>query len=198
MRVPTASTLAATERHPLRAAVRCVASLVSRLCDNSGVRVRLLVLLTGVIVLCAGVATFLALWGSGPGIRTGVLTVNVSDLRASSARAVTVALPDKKHTKARVFLVRQRPHGVHAFLGVSTHLGCRLLLPGDPRYGVGFTRTSQQYLFEDPCGGSVYAINGDCTGGPCPRGLDRYVVQLRDDTAEIDLHRLIKGPRRYS
>jgi Rieske Fe-S protein len=83
-----------------------------------------------------------------------------------------------------------------AFLGVSTHLGCRLLAPGDPWYGEGFTRTSLRYLFEDPCGGSVYALNGDCTGGPCPRGLDRYGVKNVDGNAEIDLKHLMAGPPR--
>ena len=42
----------------------------------ASLRVRLLVVLTVVLVLCAGVATFLALWSGGPSpTRTGVLTV---------------------------------------------------------------------------------------------------------------------------
>ena len=30
----------------------------------------------------------------------------------------------------------------------------------------------------------MYSLHGDCTGGPCPRGLDRYAVEVRDGTAE--------------
>jgi hypothetical protein len=51
-------------------------------------------------------------------------------------------------------------------------------------------------LFEDPRAGSVYARNSDCTGGPCPRGLDCYPVEVRDDIAEANLNRFIKGPPR--
>jgi Rieske Fe-S protein len=50
--------------------------------------------------------------------------------------------------------------------------------------------------FQDPCGGSVFAIDGDCIGGPCPRGLDRYPVEVHGDTAEIDVTQLVKGPPR--
>jgi nitrite reductase/ring-hydroxylating ferredoxin subunit len=148
------------------------------------------------VFLLVSAATFLALWGNGPRFtRSGVVTVSLAELHPGHARAVTVALPDKKHTKARVFVVRRGHNQVAAFLGVSTHLGCRLLLPGDRGYGKGFTVT-RRLAFEDPCGGSVFALNGDCVGGPCPRGLDRYSIDVRDDTASVDLNHLIKGPPR--
>jgi Rieske Fe-S protein len=149
------------------------------------------------MLLLIGAAVLVALWGDGP-TPPGVLSIDVAGLQPGRARAVSVELPDKKRTNARVFLVRRRGHGIDAFLAVSTHLGCRLLLPGDAHYGDGFTQTSRRYLFEDACFGSVYALNGDCTGGPCPRGLDRYAVRLVDNHAEIDLRHLIKGPPRYS
>lgn len=159
-------------------------------------RGRLLIVLSVAVVLVVGAATFLAFWGDGP-TGSGVVTVTLEGLRPGQARAVTVALPDKKHTKARIFVVRRPHHQIAAFLGVSTHLGCRLLLPGDARYGEGFT-VSRRYAFEDPCGGSVFALNGDCVGGPCPRGLDRYPLDVRDGTAEVDLNHLIKGPSRLA
>jgi hypothetical protein len=99
-------------------------------------------------IALAGAATFRALWGQGA-TRTGVVTVALAGLRPGHARAVTVALPDEKHTQARIFVVRRRHHQVDAFLGVSTHLGCRLLLPGDPHYGDGFTVT-RQHLIKGP------------------------------------------------
>ncbi len=151
-------------------------------------------MLSVVVVLLVGAATFRALWGNGP-TRSGVVTVALAGLRPGHARAVAVTLPDKKHTKTRIFVVRRRHHQVDAFLGVSTHLGCRLLLPGDPHYGDGFTVT-RQLAFEDPCGGSLFALNGDFVGGPCPRGLDRYRLDVCDDTAEVDLNHLIKGSSR--
>jgi Rieske Fe-S protein len=158
-------------------------------------RIRLMLVLAVVLVVIVASATFLALWPGGPGHAGGV-TVKVTDLGVGSAEAVPVRLPDKHHTRARVFFARTSPHTIHAYLGVSTHLGCRLLLPGDGRYGQGFTRTSHRYFFEDPCGGSVYSLRGECTGGPCPRGLDRYAVEVHDGTAEVDLRTLVTGPKR--
>lgn len=157
-------------------------------------RGRLLVGLPIIVITVAGAATFLAPWGSGLS-RGGVVTVSLTGLNPGKARAVTVSLPNKKRTTARVFLVRRRNQHVAALLGISTHLGCRLLLPGDPRYGEGFA-ASHAIVFEDPCGGSTFALNGDCIGGPCPRGLDRYAVDVHDDLAEIDLNHLIRGTPR--
>ncbi len=37
-----------------------------------------------------------------------------------------------------------------------------------------------------------------CLGGPCPRGLDRYAVKVVDDTAQIDITQLMKGPPRVA
>ncbi len=158
-------------------------------------RIRLMLVLAVVLVVILAGVTLLALWRGGPG-HSGAVTANVADLRVGAAEAVAVKLSDKHHTRARVFFTRTSPHTVHAFLGVSTHLGCRLLLPGDGGYGRGFTRTSHRYFFEDPCGGSVYSLRGECTGGPCPRGLDRYAVDVRDGTAEVHLGTLVTGPKR--
>ena len=82
-----------------------------------------------------------------------------------------------------------------ALLGVSTHLGCRVLWPDDPRFGAGAALTDKvEYV--DPCGGSVWAKDGTCIGGPCPRGLDRYPVTVKRGTAEFDLTQLQTGPAR--
>jgi Rieske Fe-S protein len=127
-----------------------------------------------------------------------VVTADVSDLRNGDVLPVAVelpstALPPHRDTRgARVFFVR-RSGQVEAFLGVSTHLGCSLLVPGDRRYGRGFSENPRDPRIEDPCGGSTYAFDGRCVGGPCPRDLDRYTVRLSGDTAQIDLSRLIAG-----
>jgi Rieske Fe-S protein len=163
-------------------------------------RVRLVLVLAIVVVLFAAAATFLALWRGGPGgpDRIGVLTTTYTDVRVGNAKAIAFDSPDGDHHEERVFLVRSAPATVHAFRGVSTHLGCRLLLPGDAGYGRGFTDVSRRTYFEDPCGGSVYSLDGDCTGGPCPRDLDRYAVEVRDDHVEIDTRDLTRGPARGS
>jgi Rieske Fe-S protein len=163
-------------------------------------RARLLVVLSSIAVLVVGAVALFALWGDGP-TRKGFTTVNVGDLHRGDVESLTVTFPDQSKPKppkyARIFLVRQTRRRVDAFLGVSTHLGCRLLVPGDRRYGNVVT-PSDASVFEDPCGGSAFALNGDCVGGPCPRGLDRYPVEVHDDIAEIDLNHLVTGPKRGS
>jgi Rieske [2Fe-2S] domain len=108
-------------------------------------------------------------------------TVDVSGLHPGEVLPVDVTLPDADQSKARVFVVHPTGRLVMALLGISTHLGCRLLFRGDQRFGEGFTGLDQ-FVFEDPCGGSTFTLDGRCVGGPCPRDLDRYEVKLVDHT----------------
>ncbi|MDQ1432118.1 MAG: Rieske [2Fe-2S] domain [Actinomycetota bacterium] len=155
-------------------------------------RGRALIVLTAVAILLAGLAALSALRGT----RTARSTTTV-ELAAARGRVlpVDVELPDAAHTKARVFVVRPAGRPVMALLGISTHLGCRLLFRGDPAFGRGFP-SLDGIAFEDPCGGSSFALDGRCVGGPCPRDLDRYAVKLVDGTATFDLHQLQRGPLR--
>jgi cytochrome b6-f complex iron-sulfur subunit len=85
----------------------------------------------------------------------------------------------------------------HAILGGSVglmaintqtcvHLGC----------AVPWCQTSQ--WFECPCHGSRYNRWGEYTGGPAPRGLDRYSSFVDEGTGMfvVDLGNLITGPAR--
>ena len=65
------------------------------------------------------------------------------------------------------------------------HLGC----------AVPWCQTSQWY--ECPCHGSRYNRWGEYTGGPAPRGLDRYSSFVDDSgLLVVDLGNLITGPAR--
>ncbi|MTV24414.1 Rieske 2Fe-2S domain-containing protein [Nitriliruptoraceae bacterium ZYF776] len=65
------------------------------------------------------------------------------------------------------------------------HLGC----------AVPWCQTSQ--WFECPCHGSRYNRYGEYTGGPAPRGLDRYSSFVDDNGAfVVDFGNLITGPAR--
>jgi cytochrome b6-f complex iron-sulfur subunit len=70
--------------------------------------------------------------------------------------------------------------GVLALYKVCTHLGCL--------YGW----IEEEGIFRCPCHGSQFEQNGDFKLGPAPRNLDRFVVQLVNETtgevlAETDL-----------
>jgi cytochrome b6-f complex iron-sulfur subunit len=62
------------------------------------------------------------------------------------------------------------------------HLGCRV--PNCP--------TSQ--WFECPCHGSQYNRNGEKKGGPAPRGLDRFAVEVAGDSFVVNTGSIILGP----
>src|SRR3954454_13145349 len=101
-------------------------------------RIRLVLVLVVVLVAFAAVGTVVALWGGGPA-RDGVITESLDGLAVGDVKAITVELPNRRHTEAHVFLARSGDRDVHAYLAKSTHLGCRLLAPTDDRYGDGFT-----------------------------------------------------------
>lgn len=71
------------------------------------------------------------------------------------------------------------------FSRACPHLGCN----------VPWCQTSQ--WFECPCHGSRYNRWGEWTGGPAPRGLDRYPSFIDDDgILVVDFGNLLTGPAR--
>jgi cytochrome b6-f complex iron-sulfur subunit len=72
--------------------------------------------------------------------------------------------------------------GVVALYQKCVHLGCR----------VPWCATSQ--WFECGCHGSQYNRVGEKKGGPAPRGLDRFVVEVSGDIVSVDTKTVIEGP----
>ena len=64
------------------------------------------------------------------------------------------------------------------------HLGCSV-----PHCGTSM-------LFECPCHGSKYRLNGEYYGGPAPRGLDRFPIALEGDKVMVDTGSVQEGPPR--
>jgi Rieske Fe-S protein len=91
-----------------------------------------------------------------------------------------------------VFVVDVPREGIIALVGRSTHLGCLVKWV----HAADYRRFEQhpEVTFEDPCGGSLFALNGDCLGGPCPRGLDRFSAtengtELSVNVSDVNLGR---------
>ncbi|HEX7166108.1 MAG TPA: Rieske 2Fe-2S domain-containing protein [Acidimicrobiales bacterium] len=72
--------------------------------------------------------------------------------------------------------------GVVALYQKCVHLGCR----------VPWCKTSQ--WFECPCHGSQYNSVGEKTGGPAPRGLDRFSVSVDGGAVVVDTKQVVQGP----
>ena len=51
-------------------------------------------------------------------------------------------------------------------------------------------------LFECPCHGSKYRLNGEFYSGPAPRGLDRFPVTVTGSSVMVDTGTVISGPPR--
>lgn len=51
-------------------------------------------------------------------------------------------------------------------------------------------------LFECPCHGSKYRLNGEYYGGPAPRGLDRFPITVEGNKVVVDTGALQEGPPR--
>ena len=72
--------------------------------------------------------------------------------------------------------------GYTAIYQKCVHLGCR----------VPQCDTSQ--WFECQCHGSQYNRNGEKKGGPAPRGLDRFPIQVNGSNLSVDTGMILQGP----
>ena len=90
------------------------------------------------------------------------------------------ALPRAKEVYAEPVLPGLEA-GVIAIFQKCVHLGCR----------VPWCQTSQ--WFECPCHGSKYNRVGEKKGGPAPRGLDQFPIEISGDAVTINTGIVIQG-----
>lgn len=143
-----------------------------------------------VAVLVAGAAVLAA--DTGPG-RTYTYDVALADLPDGRPVGVAVRLPGLDGPPGRVIFVRNGS-SVAALSAVDNRTGCEVLIPGDRDYdGLVYALWSPDPILGDNCGGSRWAIDGTCLGGPCRRDLDHYPVEIRDGRATVDIRARIAG-----
>jgi len=75
-------------------------------------------------------------------------------------------------------------HQMQALYRKCVHLGCSV-----PHCGTSM-------LFECPCHGSKYRLNGEYYGGPAPRGLDRFPLSVEGGKVVVDTGSVEEGPPR--
>ena len=118
------------------------------------------------------------------------LLSNIRDTRephyVASGRFYISPYPQDAVTKAEatysVSVLPGMQAGVVALYQKCPHLGCR----------VPFCSTSQ--WFECGCHGSQYNRVGEKKGGPAPRGMDQFPVEVSGGSATVDTGLLIQGP----
>lgn len=75
------------------------------------------------------------------------------------------------------FYLSHTPDGLLAIYQKCTHLGC----------SVPWAETEQQ--FHCPCHGSLFTPTGEVAGGPAPRPLDIFPVEVQDGEVWVDTGR---------
>jgi cytochrome b6-f complex iron-sulfur subunit len=129
--------------------------------------------------------------GFGADIDAGLITDLENQVHTSDGAILPLFIPE-----AKAYLVPAPPSlseqfadksveagGLMALFQRCVHLGCRVPWCG-PSQG-----------FECPCHGSKYNSVGEYFGGPAPRNLDRFVVELVDDRFIIKTGTVIETPR---
>jgi cytochrome b6-f complex iron-sulfur subunit len=159
---------------------------------------RSILLVMGMAVTGFGAAVIAYLWptpkgGFGSKIRVG----NVSDVLAridasdgflylAEGRMWITAYPSSALEKAKnVYpssMMAGLEAGVIALYQKCPHLGCRV-----PSCG-----TSQ--WFECPCHGSQYNQAGEKKGGPAPRGMDHFAMEVSGGVLTVNTGLIIQGP----
>jgi cytochrome b6-f complex iron-sulfur subunit len=146
-----------------------------------------------------GAACIAFLWpsvsgGFGSKIKVGKLDDILAQIASTrepfyvaEARTWVSAYPKENAQKAGEFytgaVLTGMENGVVALYQKCVHLGCR----------VPWCKASQ--WFECPCHGSKYNRVGEKTGGPAPRGLDRFGVDVSGGILAIDTAQIIQGPK---
>ena len=102
---------------------------------------------------------------------------------AATASAVAAKAASLKANSGMIFkfgskpgiVVRTADGEVRAFSAVCTHLDCTVQFKPD---------TSQLWC---ACHNGLYDLGGNVVSGPPPRGLEKFVVNLRGDPGEEDI-----------
>jgi len=92
------------------------------------------------------------------------------------------AVAKAKEVQAYSAVIDGYEQGMAALYQKCVHLGCR----------VPWCASSQ--WFECPCHGSQYNRVGEKKGGPAPRGLDRFAIDVQGGIAVVDTSKVIDGP----
>ena len=161
---------------------------------------RATVSLTGASLTTFAAAGFVAfLWptakgGFGGKINVGKIDDVISSIQGSSgffynatARSWVTqypvdALPKAKGVATYKPLLSGMQNGIVVLYQKCPHLGCRVP-----------SCVSSQW-FECPCHGSQYNHVGEKKGGPAPRGMDRFSMEVSGNNIIVDTAVVVQGP----
>lgn len=154
--------------------------------------------LFGLGITVFGVAIVGFLWptgssGFGSRIRVGNVTDVLADVEANNGflyrpegRMWITAYPAAALPKAKQVYSPSELTGMEAGLialyQTCPHLGCRV------------PECASSQWFECPCHGSQFNQVGEKKGGPAPRGMDRFAMEVSGGAFIVDTGTIIQGP----
>jgi cytochrome b6-f complex iron-sulfur subunit len=154
--------------------------------------------LFGLSIAVFGVAIVGFLWPSGSSgfgskIRVGKVSDVIADIERNDGflykpegRMWVTQYPSAALAKAKTVYSAPELTGMEAGLVAlyqkCPHLGCR----------VPDCKSSQ--WFECPCHGSQYNQVGEKKGGPAPRGMDRFAMEVNGGVFIVNTGQVIQGP----
>lgn len=89
-----------------------------------------------------------------------------------------------------IHVVRLEDGSFLAHSGRSTHLGRMVVWLPDRQY------EGADGVFEEPCHGEKWTMDGTRIFGPAPRDLDRFGLRIEDDRVIVDTNDVTEGERR--
>lgn len=144
-----------------------------------------------------GMSTLSFLWPSlTGGFGTKITVGNYDDLLAEIGPANN--FKPKFVSDGRFYLVYYEGTGdapVYLATG-ATDLKMQALYRKCVHLGCSVPHCDTSQLFECPCHGSKYRLNGEYYGGPAPRGLDRFPIFVEGDSVVVDTGSVQVGPPR--
>lgn len=136
--------------------------------------------------LAWGAATALLLGESGVALLSFLRPTIAEDGfggRVHAGRADEFAVGSVSHVSAGRFYVSRLPEGFLAMWHRCTHLGCT----------VPWVEAEGQ--FHCPCHSSLFNTRGEVTGGPAPRPLDLFPIEIVGGEVWADTGRVIQRDR---
>lgn len=154
-----------------------------------------------------GLACIAFLWpqlggGFGSAIKVGLVSDVLAEIRNSNGflyraegRMWLTEYPNGAVEKARATYSSPELAGMEAGLQLGLDGGVIALYQKCPHLGCRVPECVTSQWFECPCHGSQYNRVGEKRGGPAPRGMDRFAVNVdASGTLTVDTGAIIQGP----
>ena len=168
---------------------------------------RTIVGLMGMSITGFGVACIAFLWpqgasGFGSKIKVGLISDLLTEIRDNQGflykpegRMWLTEYPNGAVEKARAAYTPPELSGMAAGHDLGLSGGIVALYQKCPHLGCRVPNCVTSQWFECPCHGSKYNQVGEKRGGPAPRGMDRFAMEVgADGSLTVDTGTIIQGP----